>query len=378
MGTEELELVKEAFASNYIAPLGPMVDALEEEFAAYTGIPHCLALCSGTAAIHLALRHLGIGAGDRVVASTLTFIGSISPITCEGAEPVFIDCDRQTWNMDPQLLREELEESAATGRLPKAVIPTDIYGQCCDLPRIRAVCDAFDVPVVCDSAEAAGARYRASGIDAGEPEGAAWRHAGFDAWAAVYSFNGNKIITTGGGGMLASHDRELIDHARKLATQARDPAAHYEHSEIGFNYRMSNVLAAIGRGQLRLLDQRVDRRREIFAAYRARLQDLPGIAFMPEAPYGRSTRWLTVVLISSADFGAPPEDIRLALEAENIEARPLWKPMHLQPVFRGRRVRGGAISEDLFARGLCLPSGTAMEDTDVDRVCDVFRRCRSS
>ena len=378
MGTEELELVKEAFASNYIAPLGPMVDALEEEFAAYTGIPHCLALCSGTAAIHLALRHLGIGAGDRVVASTLTFIGSISPITCEGAEPVFIDCDRQTWNMDPQLLREELEESAATGRLPKAVIPTDIYGQCCDLPRIRAVCDAFDVPVVCDSAEAAGARYRASGIDAGEPEGAAWRHAGFDAWAAVYSFNGNKIITTGGGGMLASHDRELIDHARKLATQARDPAPHYEHSEIGFNYRMSNVLAAIGRGQLRLLDQRVDRRREIFAAYRARLQDLPGIAFMPEAPYGRSTRWLTVVLISSADFGAPPEDIRLALEAENIEARPLWKPMHLQPVFRGRRVRGGAISEDLFARGLCLPSGTAMEDTDVDRVCDVFRRCRSS
>ena len=378
MGTEELELVKEAFASNYIAPLGPMVDALEEEFAAYTGIPHCLALCSGTAAIHLALRHLGIGAGDRVVASTLTFIGSISPITCEGAEPVFIDCDRQTWNMDPRLLKEELEESAATGRLPKAVIPTDIYGQCCDLPRIRAVCDAFDVPVVCDSAEAAGARYRASGIDAGEPEGAAWRHAGFDAWAAVYSFNGNKIITTGGGGMLASHDRELIDHARKLATQARDPAAHYEHSEIGFNYRMSNVLAAIGRGQLRLLDQRVDRRREIFAAYRARLQDLPGIAFMPEAPYGRSTRWLTVVLISSADFGAPPEDIRLALEAENIEARPLWKPMHLQPVFRGRRVRGGAISEDLFARGLCLPSGTAMEDTDVDRVCDVFRRCRSS
>ena len=378
MGTEELELVKEAFASNYIAPLGPMVDALEEEFAAYTGIPHCLALCSGTAAIHLALRHLGIGAGDRVVASTLTFIGSISPITCEGAEPVFIDCDRQTWNMDPQLLREELEESAATGRLPKAVIPTDIYGQCCDLPRIRAVCDAFDVPVVCDSAEAAGARYRASGIDAGEPEGAAWRHAGFDAWAAVYSFNGNKIITTGGGGMLASHDRELIDHARKLATQARDPAPHYEHSEIGFNYRMSNVLAAIGRGQLRLLDQRVDRRREIFAAYRARLQDLPGIAFMPEAPSGRSTRWLTVVLISSAEFGAPPEDIRLALEAENIEARPLWKPMHLQPVFRGRRVRGGAISEDLFARGLCLPSGTAMEDTDVDRVCDVFRRCRSS
>ena len=378
MGTEELELVKEAFASNYIAPLGPMVDALEEEFAAYTGIPHCLALCSGTAAIHLALRHLGIGAGDRVVASTLTFIGSISPITCEGAEPVFIDCDRQTWNMDPRLLEEELEESAATGRLPKAVIPTDIYGQCCDLPRIRAVCDAFDVPVVCDSAEAAGARYRASGIDAGEPEGAAWRHAGFDAWAAVYSFNGNKIITTGGGGMLASHDRELIDHARKLATQARDPAAHYEHSEIGFNYRMSNVLAAIGRGQLRLLDQRVDRRREIFAAYRARLQDLPGIAFMPEAPSGRSTRWLTVVLISSAEFGAPPEDIRLALEAENIEARPLWKPMHLQPVFRGRRVRGGAISEDLFARGLCLPSGTAMEDTDVDRVCDVFRRCRSS
>ena len=259
------------------------------------------------------------------------------------------------------MLEQALAEAAERGKLPKAVIPTDLYGQSCDLPRIRAICDRRGIPVICDSAEAMGARIES-------------RHAGFDAWAAVYSFNGNKIITTSGGGMLAAHDKELIDHARKLSQQARDPAPWYEHTEIGFNYRMSNILAAIGRGQLEVLEDRVRRRREIFDGYRARLGDLPGMAFMPEPAGGRSNRWLTVALIDPAVFGADTHAVREALEAENIEARPVWKPMHLQPVFKTARVVGGSISERLFAQGLCLPSGTAMTDADLDRVCGIVRR----
>ena len=363
MGGREQEFVRQAFASNYIAPLGPMVDAFEKEFSAYTGIPHCVALSSGTAATHLALRHLGVGPGDEVWASTLTFIGSVTPVTFQGAAPVFVDCDEASWNMDPDLLEQALAEAAGRGKLPKAVIPTDLYGQSCDLPRIRAICDRRGIPVICDSAEAMGARIES-------------RHAGFDAWAAVYSFNGNKIITTSGGGMLAAHDKELIDHARKLSQQARDPAPWYEHTEIGFNYRMSNILAAIGRGQLEVLEDRVRRRREIFAGYRARLGDLPGISFMPEPAGSRSNRWLTVALIEPAVFGADPHAVREALEAENIEARPVWKPMHLQPVFKTARVVGGSVSERLFAQGLCLPSGTAMTDADLDRVCGIVRRRR--
>ena len=363
MGGREQEFVRQAFASNYIAPLGPMVDAFEKEFSACTGIPHCVALSSGTAATHLALRHLGIGPGDEVWASTLTFIGSVTPVTFQGAAPVFVDCDEASWNMDPDLLEQALAEAAGRGKLPKAVIPTDLYGQSCDLPRIRAICDRRGIPVICDSAEAMGAKIRG-------------RHAGFDAWAAVYSFNGNKIITTSGGGMLASHDKELIDHARKLSQQARDPAPWYEHAEIGFNYRMSNILAAIGRGQLEVLEDRVRRRREIFAGYRARLGDLPGISFMPEPAGSRSNRWLTVALIDPAVFGADTHAVREALEAENIEARPVWKPMHLQPVFKTARVVGGSVGERLFAQGLCLPSGTAMTDADLDRVCGIVRRRR--
>lgn len=358
---EELELVHEAFASNYIAPVGPMVDAFEREFSEYTGLPHAVALSSGTAAMHLALRLLGVGPGDLVIGSTLTFIGSVTPATFQGATPVFIDSDRATWNMDPDLLAEELADCARRGRLPKAVVPTDLYGQSCDLDRICAVCEPYGVPVVTDSAEAVGTRYRG-------------RHAGQGARAAVYSFNGNKIITTSGGGMLASVDRHLIDQARFLSQQARDPGAHYEHSTIGYNYRLSNILAAIGRGQLRALDERVRRKREIFDFYREALGDLPGLEFMPEAPYGRCTRWLTVALLTPEAFGATPEAARLALEAENIESRPVWKPMHLQPVFRGCRVRGGAVAEDLFQRGLCLPSGTAMTAEDLARVLATLRR----
>jgi dTDP-4-amino-4,6-dideoxygalactose transaminase len=372
MSGEEIRLVKDAFDTNYIAPLGPMVDAFEKEFSEYTGIPYCVALSSGTAATHLALRHLGVGPGDEVLASTLTFIGSVSPVTFLGGTPVFIDSDRATWNMDPNLLDAELKCASKRGRLPKAVIPTDLYGACCDLPTIKRICDRYEVPVICDSAEAMGSRYRGqkSKVRSQKTE---WFHAGVGAWAAVYSFNGNKIMTTSGGGMLASEDRKLIEHARKLSQQARDPAPHYEHSEIGYNYRMSNILAAIGEGQIRVLDQRVRRKREIFETYRSLLGDLPGIEFMPEPVYCRSNRWLTVILVNTDEFGGSPESLSTALEAENIEARPVWKPMHLQPVFKGARVRGGAVAEDLFSRGLCLPSGTAMTRADTERVCNIAR-----
>jgi len=362
MGESELRLIQEVFASNYIAPTGPMVEAFEQEFAERTGFKHALAVSSGTAAMHLALRGLGIKPGDKVFAATLTFIGSVSPILYQGATPVFFDADPATWNLDPELLEHELHQAAARGQLPKAVIPTDLYGQSCDLGRILEICAPYGVPVICDAAESEGADYRG-------------RHAGKGAKAAVFSFNGNKIITTSGGGMLASDDPAFIAHARKLATQAREPVPWYEHREIGYNYRMSNVLAAIGRGQLQVLEERVRRRRKIFAGYQARLGGLPGIEFMPEAPYGRGNRWLTVILVTPEVSGATSEQIRLALEAENIEARPVWKPMHLQPVFRGCRAVGGGVSEDLFARGLCLPSGTAMTDADLDRVCAVVRGC---
>jgi dTDP-4-amino-4,6-dideoxygalactose transaminase len=368
-GTEK-HLVVEAIESGFVVPMGPMLDAFEAEFAEYTGLPHCLAVSSGTAAMHLALRHLGIGPGDEVLASTLTFIASVSPVTFLGGELTFIDSDRATWNMDPDLLAEVVAERAKTGRLPKAVVPTDLFGQPCDLVRIRAICEPYGIPVVADSAESLGATY--SGPDA-DGRGAE-RHAGTGATAAVYSFNGNKIITTSGGGMLASDDAELIAHARKLATQAREPVPYYEHKEIGYNYRMSNILAAIGRGQLRVLQDRVDRRRAIFEQYQTSLSDLLGLEFMPEAPYGKHNRWLTVVLVTPEEFGMDTNALRLVLGDANIEARPVWKPMHLQPVFHGCEVVGGDVSEDLFERGLCLPSGSEMSESDVDRVCAVIRQ----
>ena len=389
MGGAELRFVEQAFASNYIAPLGPMVDAFEEELSRYLGIPHCLALASGTAGMHLALRALGVGPNDEVLASTLTFIGSIGPAVYLGATPAFIDSDAGTWTMDPQLLAEELAACARRGRLPKAVIPTDLYGQCSDLDRIRAACEPYGIPVVADAAEALGSRYQegqpdAPGAKSTAPSHAAgcgpslasgWRHAGSGAKAAIFSFNGNKIITTAGGGLLASEDAALVLQARKLSQQAREPAPYYEHLEVGYNYRLSNILAAIGLGQMQVLEQRVSAKRRIFESYRHLLADLPGLQFMPEAPYGRGNRWLTVILIDPRQFGTDNEQLRLALEAENIEARPVWKPMHLQPVFRGCRIRGGAVSKHLFQLGLCLPSGTAMSSQELERVALVIRRC---
>ena len=362
MSGHELELVNDAFASNWIAPLGPHVDAFEREMAAQAGARHAAALSSGTAALHLALKLCGVEPGDEVVCSSLTFSASANAITYEGARPVFVDASPGTWNIDPGLLAEELAACAARGRLPKAVIAVDLYGQSADWDPIVAACREHGVALIEDAAEALGATYR------GRPVGNFGR-------LGVFSFNGNKIITTSGGGMLVSDDEALIAKARFLATQARDPAPHYQHSEIGYNYRLSNVLAAIGRGQLRVLEERVAARRANFEHYQRELGGLPGLEFMPEASYGRSTRWLTCLTLEPGAFGATREDVRLALEAENIEARPVWKPMHLQPVFAGCRMRGGAVSERLFDLGLCLPSGSSLTAADRERVIGIVRGC---
>jgi dTDP-4-amino-4,6-dideoxygalactose transaminase len=360
MGPDDRALLLDAFDSNWIAPLGPHVDAFEREFCDTVGVSHAAALSSGTAALHLALLMLGVGPGDEVLASSFTFAATANAVTYLAAQPVFIDSDRETWNMDPGLLEEELAGCARRGKLPKAVIAVDLYGQCADYDRILAACGRYGVPLVEDAAEALGATCK------GKPAGS------FGA-AAAFSFNGNKIITTSGGGMLVSTDAGLVERARNLSQQARDPAPHYQHSKIGYNYRMSNLLAAVGRGQLRVLKDRVSRKRELFRYYQDTLGGLPGLSFMPEAGYGCCNRWMTCMLINSARFGATREDIRLALERENIESRPLWKPMHLQPVFKDCRIRGGAVSEELFERGLCLPSGTALRDADLERIAGVIR-----
>ena len=331
----ELELVTDAIDSNWLAPLGPHVDAFERELAALAGVEHALALSSGTAALHLALTVLGIGAGDEVACSDLTFAASANAIHYTGATPFFVDCD-QTWTLDPALLDEALSDRRRAGARVRAVMAVDLYGQCCDYDAIRAVCERHEVALIQDAAESLGASYR------GRPSGG-------QGDLAALSFNGNKIVTTSGGGMLVSASEDLIAHARKLSTQARDPAPHYEHSEIGFNYRLSNVLAALGRAQL---DRAAGARggatphpRDVSGAARG----VPGISFMPDDTTGEGNAWLTCIVVEPDPFGADREQIRLALEAEDIEARPLWKPMHLQPVFAGRRVYGGDLSATLFA-----------------------------
>ncbi len=360
MSPHDRALLLDAFDSNWIAPLGPHVDAFEREFAEKLGVEHAVALSSGTAALHLALLTLGVGPGDEVATATLTFAATANAIRYVGATPVFIDSQPNSWNLDPGLLAEELEAAARRGRPLKAILAVDVLGQCADYRPIRKLCEFHRIPLIEDAAEALGATYR------GQP-------AGTFGQIGCFSFNGNKIITTSGGGMLITAQKDLADRARFLASQARDPAPHYEHSQIGYNYRMSNLLAALGRGQLRVLDQRVQRRRANFRFYHQALGDLPGVVFMPEHPAGRSTRWLTCITIDPQQIAATPEDIRLALEAENIEARPLWKPMHLQPVYRGCRLRGGRIAEELFQRGLCLPSGSNLSDDDLARTAAIIR-----
>ncbi|MBN1910102.1 MAG: aminotransferase class I/II-fold pyridoxal phosphate-dependent enzyme [Pirellulales bacterium] len=360
LSPRERELLLEAFDSNWIAPLGPHVDALEKEFAQKVGAAEAVALSSGTAALHLAMLATGVAPGDDVLTSTLTFAATANAITYVGARPCFIDSNRATWNLDPELLAEELDERASAGKLPKAVVAVDLYGQCCDFEPIRESCQRHGVVLIEDAAEALGATYHG-------------RSAGTLGQIGCFSFNGNKIITASSGGMFVSDRRDWVQKARHLATQARDPAVHYEHSQIGYNYRMSNLLAAIARGQLGVLEERVAQRRANFAYYQEALGDLPGIEFMPEPPTGCATRWLTCLTIDPARFGATREDVRLALEAQNIESRPVWKPMHLQPVFTDLPIRGGTVAEDLFARGLCLPSGSSLTEEDRRRVIDIVR-----
>lgn len=355
MSGKELSFIQEAFETNYVVPLGPMVDSFEKEFSAYTNIPHAVALSSGTAALHLALRCLGVGPGDIVFAPSLTFIAGISPILYLGATPVFIDVSPETWAMDVGLLEEGLKASSRRGKLPKVVVPTDLYGQSCDIDAIKQVCASYDIPVITDSAESLGATYKGNSV-------------GYAADAAIFSFNGNKIITSGGGGMLASHNKKLIDEARFLSQQARDPAPYYQHSTFGYNYRLSNILAAIGRAQLGVLDQRVKKKREISEYYKHYLQNIPGLSFMPEEGYGRSNHWLSVILVDEKQFGRSCEQVRLDLELHNIESRRVWKPMHLQPVFSDIQCIGGKVGEEIFQEGLCLPSGTSMLTSDMDRV----------
>jgi len=362
MSGEELRLVKAVFDSNWIAPAGPDLESFEREFCEVIGCANAIALSSGTAALHLAMILTGVGPGDEVLCSDFTFAASANTIVYTGAKPVFIDCDAKTWNIDPELLDEVLEEKNLAGKPPKAVLVVHLYGQCADIAPIVESCNRFGVDLIEDSAEALGATYKD-------------RFTGTFGRLGIFSFNGNKIITTSGGGMLVSDDKELVERARVLATQARDPAPHYEHSQIGYNYRLSNVLAAIGRGQLRALQQRVEAKRRIFEYYNRMLGDLPGIEFMPELVVGRGTRWLTCITIDPDIFGTDRETVRLALEEKNVESRPVWKPMHMQPVFADAQVIGGSVSEGLFEKGLCLPSGTGMTKGDLQRVVNIVREC---
>jgi dTDP-4-amino-4,6-dideoxygalactose transaminase len=364
LGGDEWTLVQEAFSSNWVAPIGPHVDAFEREMASRHGVAGAVALSSGTAALHLALIVNGVGGGDRVWCASLTFCGSANPITYVGATPVFVDSERRSWNLDPALVAQGLEDAARSGHLPKAIISVDLYGQSADYEPLVAACQRHGVVLIEDAAEALGATYR------GKPAGSFGR-------CAILSFNGNKIITTSGGGMLLADDRKLCDEVRFLATQARDPAPWYQHTRIGYNYRLSNICAGIGRGQLRVLDERVDARRRVFDRYRQALAGIPGVTFasdLDDLPGTRCTRWLTVLQLDPATVRATPEQLRLALEADDIESRPVWKPMHLQPVFAGCTVLGGRVAEELFARGLCLPSGSSLTPPEQDRVIAILRR----
>jgi pyridoxal phosphate-dependent aminotransferase EpsN len=359
MGGTEQQYVREAFTSNWLSTVGPNLAAFEEAFEDLMGLP-AVALSSGTAAVHLGLRLLGVGPGDIVFCSTLTFAASANPIRYLGAEPAFIDSDYATWNMDPSLLGEALQQCANAGRLPKAVVVVDLYGQCADMDRIRMACDRYNVPILDDAAEALGAFYKG-------------KRAGALGDIAAFSFNGNKIITTTGGGMLVSNNAAWIEKARFWSQQARDPGLAYQHSELGYNYRMSNVLAGIGRGQLEVLDLRVQQRRAIAFRYRDAFAGVPGINLMPQVPYGLHTNWLSCFLLDEQKFGASRDALIRALDDAHVESRPVWKPMHLQPLYAGCRSYGGAVADDLFRRGICLPSSSGISPEEQLHVINVVR-----
>src|ERR1022692_1637367 len=350
MGGTEQTYLREAFTSNWLSTVGPNLTAFEQDIENRVGL-RAVALSSGTAAIHLGLRLLGVGPGDEVFCPTLTFTASCNPVRYLGAEPVFVDSDYATWNLDPNILEDALSERAQRGKLPRALVVVDLYGQGADLDSILAICRNYEVPVLEDAAEALGAVYRK-------------RPAGTFGELGVFSFNGNKIITTTGGGMLASRNAAWVEKARFWSQQARDPGIAYEHSELGYNYRMSNVLAGIGRGQLEVLALRVHQRRAIAFRYREAFADLPGISLMPQAPYGLHTNWLSCFLIEEKKFGCSRDELIRALDAANIESRPVWKPMHLQPLYAGCERYGGDVAEDLFHRGICLPSSSSLSLED--------------
>ncbi len=363
---DELGAVAVALETNWLAAVGPDVDSFEEEFASSQGVAAALATASGTAALHLALRVLGVGPGHEVLVSTLTFCASVNPILYLGATPVFVDSDPMSWNMDASLLADELERRGKSGRLPAAVVVVHLYGQLANMTPILAACERWGVPVVEDAAEALGATTRGSG-DA--------RHAGSLATLGIFSFDGSKVITTSTGGMLVSQRIELIDHARKLARQAREPVAHYQHEEMGYNYRLSNLLAAVGRVQLRVLSDRVASRRQVFAWYEQGLAGASGVRLQQEAPWGVHARWLSSVTFDPGSTTVSPEQARIALSRQGIETRPVWKPMHQQPVYQraGYRALGGAVADELYRAGLCLPSSSSLTSAEVAEVAAAIR-----
>lgn len=350
----EMQYIKEAFDTNWIAPLGPNVNEFEKELAAKVGIKSAAALSSGTAAIQMALKAAGVGTGDIVFCQNLTFSATANPIIYQNATPVFIDSDYETWNMDSNALEEAFKKY---GDRVKAVLVVHLYGLSADLDKIMAICMKYNVPLIEDAAESLGTYYKG-------------KHTGTFGDYGIYSFNGNKIITTSGGGMLVSDDEEKVAKVRFWATQARDQARHYQHSELGFNYRMSNIVAGIGRGQLKVLDQRVAKKRYIFDFYKRELGPLKGVEFMPINEWNEPNYWLSCITLNGQ---VRPLNIMEALEKENIESRPIWKPMHLQPFFENYDYIGGEVSEKIFENGICLPSDTKMKDVDLGRVCEIIK-----
>lgn len=362
MSGQEMHYIQEAFDQNWVAPLGPNVDAFEEVLASFCGVSHAAALSSGTAAIHLALIMLGVKPGDEVIASSFTFSATINPIVYQGATPVFVDSEPDTWNMDPELLETAIRERLRAGKRPKAIIPVHLYGMPAKMDEIMDIAESYEIPLIEDAAEALGSKYNG-------------RCTGSFGKMAVLSFNGNKILSTSGGGALLSNDQELIARARFLATQARDQAPHYQHSQIGYNYRMSNILAGIGRGQMEVLEERIRSRRANFHFYKENLQSHEGITFLEEPGESFfSNYWLTTILVDPEKSRTSREEIQKILEEENIETRPLWKPMHLQPIFSSYPSYLNGLSQELFNKGLCLPSGSNMTDDDRARILKALVR----